>query len=412
MGLIAVAMLLRFIGKDLIYPDYTEFLRPWSAHIASHGYFAALGEKFANYNVPYLYLLTILSWLHTHTSIPLLYLVKGLSVVFDVVLALFVVRIVRLRYPDLRVAALAGVLTLMLPTVVLNGAYWAQCDTIYSAFTMAGLYYLLRDRPWPAAILFGVAISFKLQAIFVLPVLFVMLLAGRVRIRHLLAIPAVYIALAVPAWALGRPLRQLLLIYVDQGGQYQQLTLGAPTLYAFIRPNAELLPTVRTAGIAFALAGVLALAYIALRHRTATDPAWIVLTAAASSLLVPFLLPGMHERYFMQADVLTVVAALWLPSLWAVPLLTQVASFMSYLPYMFRYRGVPPMDLRLLSLAMFAALALLIRQLLRDVPATAEPPAAEAPPAAEEQPAAEKTDATGKTMSFLAPSGVGNTIAG
>ncbi|GAA4591717.1 Gpi18-like mannosyltransferase [Actinoplanes octamycinicus] len=391
-ALVVVAALLRFAGRDWLAGDFVAFLRPWSRYIAAHGYFASMGDDFANYNVPYLYLLSVLTWVHEHTPIPLVYLVKSVSVGFDAVLAWYAARIVGLHRPDRRIMALAGVLVLLLPTVVLNGAFWAQCDSIYTAFTMAGLYYLLRDRPWVAMALFGLAITVKLQAIFVFPVLFVLLLAGRIRVRHLAPIPLVYVLAAIPAWLAGRPFRDLMLIYADQSGEYPALSMNAPSIYTFIRPRVEVIADFRTVGVLFTAAAVLLLAYVVLIRRIPLDRERIVLLAASYSILVPFLLPGMHERYFMQAEVLAVVAALYRPRrLWPAPILVQVASLMSYLPYFLGGNRPQPLDFRVLAVLMLAALLLTVWQLLRPAPL----------------PQVNRLDET----AFLAPKQVGNTIA-
>jgi hypothetical protein len=55
----------------------------------------------------------------------------------------------------------------------------------------------------------------------------------------------------------------------------------------------------------------------------------------------------MHERYFYLAEVLTVIAAFYLPRrLWYVPVLVQVASFLAYLHVLFPAAdSMPPGDL-------------------------------------------------------------------
>ncbi|MFC7527128.1 hypothetical protein [Actinoplanes sp. GCM10030250] len=364
-ALVAVGAAVRYVGFPTVSPDYASFIRPWGQFIASHGGFEAVGENFANYNVPYLYLLAGLVWLDQHLPGTLLPLVKLLSVGFDVMLAYYAARIVALRNRDWRLAALAGLVVLLLPTVVLNGAYWAQCDSIYAAFVMAGLYHLLRDRPWLAMALVGVAFSFKLQTVFVFPVLMVLVLAGRLRWYQLSAIPAVYVLLAVPAWLAGRPFGDLMLIYSEQSGQYQSLTLNAPTVYTFVKAAPVMLATLRTAGTLLAVAAVLVLAYTVLIRRVRLDSPGILLLAATSAILVPFLLPGMHERYFILAETLTVVAAFWLPRrMWFVPILVQFASFLSYAAYLFK-AGSGAVDLRILALLMFTALIASIAVLLR-----------------------------------------------
>ncbi|WP_229069336.1 glycosyltransferase 87 family protein [Actinoplanes sp. DH11] len=411
MALIGVAAAIRWVGFSNETGDWVSFLRPWSIYIAENGYFGALADEFANYNMPYLYLLTALTWLDPHVPGTVLPLIKLSSVFFDAVTAFYAARIVGLRWPDRRVGLIAGVGVLLLPTVVLNGSWWGQCDTVYTAFTVAGVYYLLRERPWLAALLFGIGVSIKLQAFFLFPVLFVLLMAGRIiKLRHLLVIPAVFLGLLVPAWLAGRPFRDLLMIYAEQGGQYDALTLGAPSIYAFVNPQPQFLSLIRTGGLVFTVAAVLVLTYVVLIRRTVLDAKRIVLLAAAFSILAPFLLPGMHERYFMQADVFTLIAAFWVPvRLWFVPLLVQVASISSYIPYLFIARANPPMDKRILALMMFASLLVLVITLLRRDPAEPVVPRQAAPVTRvpEPRPADEP-----ETLSLLVPKPVGNTIAG
>ena len=73
---------------------------------------------------------------------------------------------------------------------MLNSAAWGQCDSIYAAFCLGSLYFLLRGRTWWACVFFGLALSFKLQAIFFLPALLIVLVVNRQRLLALLAVPA------------------------------------------------------------------------------------------------------------------------------------------------------------------------------------------------------------------------------
>jgi len=57
--------------------DYTVFLSQWYDFIQTHGGFAALKYNFSNYNTPYLYLLT----LATYLPIPKLVAIKTISVI-------------------------------------------------------------------------------------------------------------------------------------------------------------------------------------------------------------------------------------------------------------------------------------------------------------------------------------------
>lgn len=358
-GLASAALLLRLPGISYESGDYVSYFAPWMSYIRDNGGFWALSDPFANYNVPYLYLLVLISY----APDPLIAL-KLVSIVFDVILAWWVYRLLRLRYSTETVPALGAVGVLLLPTVATNSAVWGQCDSIYASFALAGVYYLMRDRPWLACAMLGVSYAFKQQALFVFPVLVFLVLARRVPWPCLLAIPAVFLALDVPALIAGRPLADLLTIYSDQVDTYEYLTLNASSIYQFlpVSANAEI---ARSFGIIFTGVLALLLVYIALATRVQVTPLRILLFAVTSAILMPFFLPAMHDRYFYIADVLSVVAALWLPRrLWFVPIAVQLGSFIGYVFFLFGpgvVVGPGRPDQQVGAVLMLVALALCVR---------------------------------------------------
>ncbi|HET6504565.1 MAG TPA: hypothetical protein VFG87_27770 [Amycolatopsis sp.] len=329
-AVVVVALAVRSVFFGYESGDYRAYFLPWYDFIAQNGGFAALKDNFSNYNVPYLYLVAAL----TYTPIPALVAVKLIPVFFDLVLGFFTYRIVALRYPASWWPTLASAVVLFLPTVVMNSSWWAQIDASYSSLALGGLYFLMRRRPWLACLFFGLAISFKLQAIFIFPLLLLAVLRKYVPWRALLIVPAVYIALDLPALLLGANPRDLLLVYVTEAGTYDQLTLNAPNVYQFF-PSGSSSEVIRIAGVVVTGALVLGLIIPIVVKRLALTPIRLVLAGTVSVLLVPYFLPGMHERYFYLADALTVVSAFWLPRrLWYVPVLDQFASAFSYLPFL------------------------------------------------------------------------------
>ena len=210
--------------------DYKYFVSRWYEFLARNGGFHALKYDLSNYNPPYLYLLTIA------TYIPLseLAAIKTVSVVFDVVLAAFAFLIFRLKYPRATIPVVGALVVFLAPTVIVNGAAWGQCDAIYTAFCLGSLYFLLTDRPAWAAIFFGLACSFKLQAVFFAPVLILLLLRGKRSALCLLLVPVTCAVLLLPAIVAGRDVQSLLHIYVDQvktGGMtpvQMPVTTGSP----------------------------------------------------------------------------------------------------------------------------------------------------------------------------------------
>ncbi|MFG3223817.1 glycosyltransferase 87 family protein [Kitasatospora sp. NPDC048194] len=356
MAAVASALLVRFLLLDYQSADWHYFLEPWYRYLTERGGFRALDHTdFSDYNVPYLYLMAALTYL----PVAGLTGIKCISIAFDLALAYYAFRIVSLQSPHRPWRAFAAaVAVLFLPTVVTNSGWWGQADAIFTAFLVGGVHHVLRDRPWWACSFFGAALAFKLQAVFLFPLLLVLVLTRRIPWRSLLAVPAVYVALDVPAVLLGSDPWQLLTVYTRQAGIYPDLTLNAPSVYQFVSvPQGEEDP-VRRAGVLVAGVLVLVLVALAVRAVRRTDgtavPAtglegeaaaarhrWpgltdtrILLLATVFSIAVPFLLPAMHERYFYLADVLSVIAAFRLPRrLWYLPVLVQLSSFGSYLKF-------------------------------------------------------------------------------
>lgn len=57
----------------------------------------------------------------------------------------------------------------------------------------------------------------------------------------------------------------------------------------------------------------------------------IIHLALASTLLMPYILPKMHERFFYPADISSIVFAFYLPQYYWVAIAVQFCSLMSYL---------------------------------------------------------------------------------
>lgn len=126
--------------------DYTQFLTVWVDFFRTHGGLAALREPVGNYNVPYLTFLALISG----SSLSDLHLIKLFSIFFDVVLAWSVMQLVGLFRREAAWKLTAFFLVLFWPTVVLNGALWGQCDSVYAALAVLSVYLVLAGHPCSA----------------------------------------------------------------------------------------------------------------------------------------------------------------------------------------------------------------------------------------------------------------------
>ena len=82
-ALLALAFSLRAFCLNYETPDYINFLSVWVDFFRRNGGFAALSQPVGNYNIPYLYFLALFSYIPVDD----LYLIKLLSIFFDVLLA-------------------------------------------------------------------------------------------------------------------------------------------------------------------------------------------------------------------------------------------------------------------------------------------------------------------------------------
>lgn len=346
---LGAAVLIRVVSLEYATGDYNDFLAPWTQFFRENGGFFAIREEVGNYNVPYLYFLAAFSYLR----VPDLYLIKVLSIVFDVLLAYAGLRLARRAFPESESApALAFSCLLLLPTVLLNGALWGQCDSLYTALVLLALADGLEGHPARSVVLLGVAFSFKLQAVFLLPLWCVLWYSRRVKFRHLCLFPIAYLATALPALLLGKPLADILGVYLSQTGQYSAyLTLNAPSLYALIPYGTQVdVALWSRVGILAAFALVAGLLLWLFFYRRRLTDGHILTAALALAIGVPLLLPHMHERYFMLAETLAVIWCVGAPRRVPVAAAVQLAALGGYAAYLL-LRYVFPMAWGALLLA-------------------------------------------------------------
>ena len=334
----ALALVIRASLLDFESGDYLTFLAPWTQFFRDNGGFAALRYSLGNYNPPYMYFLALFSYF----DISELYLIKLLSVLFDVLLAWACMKLLGL-YTGSR-AKLLGVFlaVLFLPTVVINGAYWAQCDSIYAFFGIYALYLGLRGRGCASMVSLAACLAFKLQAVFIIPVFFILLLAKKLRWRQLLVFPAAYIVFMLPALLAGRPFVETMTLYFAQAGTVgDAMNYNAPSLTSMFQwsGNTESWSTLLIAA-AFAL--VLASYVVAAVKRRELDDTVFLGFALLLAMGIPYLLPHMHDRYFFISGVLALVLAFRDRRFFPIPLLAELASLHCYYAYFVRYYLVHP----------------------------------------------------------------------
>lgn len=363
--LLFAALWLRKSLLPFISGDMDNFYLPWYNFILSHGTLHAFKFNFSIINVPYLYLYAIAT--HFPFSAPTN--IKLLSIAFDMVLAVFMYLIVREKYARTFAPFLAVCIILFLPTVFLNSSLWGESDSSYVAICLGAIYFLMRRRYFWSFVFWGLAISIKLQAVFVFPVLLTVFLSGEVPLLYFLLIPAVYLTTLIPAIIAGRSFIDLLLIYPSQAS-IQCLTMNAPNMYQWFGQGCYYVEQIKQGGIIFTFALVLIVSLIVLRSRQKLTPVRIIRLSLLFSLLLPFFLPMMHERYFYLADVLSIVYAFYVPKRFYVAIIVELTSLLSYMPFLFGGPSVfhaPSIPLPYVAFAPLLVIIIVARDLIMDL---------------------------------------------
>ena len=355
---VLLAIVLRYPLLSFESGDYITHFEKWYDFIVENGNFAALQYDFSNYNVPLLYLMAAASVLFP--AFPKIFILKGISIVFDFALAFFVYKCVYFKYHRRREATLATLATLFAPTVVLNGAMWGQWDPIYTTCLVACLYFLLTQRQAAAFIAFGLAFSFKLQAIFLAPLFLWLFVKKEVSIQYFFLAPLCWFTLLLPAWLVGRPFGDLLLIYINQNSVYSSLRESAPNLYQWISDDYY---SFYQAGIAFAVGIAVALAVVVYKSRVKITADRLIFLAFLSVLLMPYVLPKMHDRYFFPADVIAIIFAFYWPRYWYAPVVVGLTSLLTYVRFL--AGGAVILPLSWLAVVLLVLIGVLGRQFLQ-----------------------------------------------
>ena len=396
-GVFFVSMLARVSMLVFVTGDYNFFLSEW-VKLFREGGFAMLGENVGDYNLLYQYILLLIA----KTPLPDLYLIKYVTVIFDYALALAMMTAAG-HFAGEKAKLPVLLLMTILPTVLVDGACWGQCDSVYVFLIVMSLYWVKTGKPSRSAAMLAVAFAFKLQTIFFFPVVLLALIHGEYKPKHALVFFAAYLVTMIPALIAGRPFMEALSVYASQsmGQYYDRLTYNAPNLdlffpmmdfsnnqeFSWMRYIADidgkasnpflrddLLPMMQSAALYACIILTLIVVIYWLMHYKEITPDMTLLFALFFAIFLPFVMPKIHERYFFLADMLAILYAAMRKDRRFVPLLVVGSSFLSYLPYMTRQR---PVDERWLALMMGAALVVVARDLLTGMRETRRKLAAE-----------------------------------
>ncbi len=351
-----LAVVVRSVLIDYVSGDAYYFLLPWYETMKPQG-FAALSQQVGDYNMLYQFFVA----LFTYLPIDPLHAYKLFSIIFDFCLAILAAWIIYKNassHPQLK-AVVMYACVLLSPLVVLNSACWAQCDVIYTFFCVFSLYMMCKDKYLASMILFGVAMAFKLQAIFILPVLlFCWFYKKKFSFLYFLTVPAVMILLSLPGLLHGRKISEVFTIYFNQTSTYQAMSMNYPSFWTLFQNGslneASKYGMFSKVAVILTLGIVMVYLLIWLKKRVVLN--WENLFSMAFLVVYTcvLFLPSMHDRYGYLYEILALFLAFRYYKTIPMLLLTYSVSVIAYGLYLFTFGA----NLALISFLNLVAYAL------------------------------------------------------
>ncbi len=342
-ALTAVALIARYALRNVVAGDYKMFFEPWVATLreAGGGIKGLAAEfEYVDYTTPYL---TILSFFSICPFLNTLLLMKLVSIFFDFVAAFAIMAIVYNQTKSMTKAVLGYGTLLLVPTILTNGAMWAQCDIIFTSFILWSLYFMLKDRPAMNMMFYGISFAFKLQTLFIAPLYLILWMKGKIKLKHFLFLPLMYVVGMIPALIAGQSFWELISVYFFQANGLMDiyaLSHKFPNIYQLIGTDTFLFEYA-DAGIWITLGALMILLYVFARKRYTFNTKLMLRMGMLLTMTVVFFLPHMHERYAVLVDVLAIIYLFVEPEKFYIPLLTILCSFAGYTIYLAQNNIVP-----------------------------------------------------------------------
>jgi len=371
------SLVLRICVFNFQSPDYLQFLHGWCEQISYNGGFSNFGAIVGyDYTMPYLYILTSISYLSPEYWV---YGIKAVSILFDFILAIFVGLICEKITKNKVVFLVSYALTLLLPNVFLNSAIWGQCDVMFSSFIVMAIYFFICGKNRIAMLAYGVSFCLKIQAIFFLPVILLLMANKKVNLFYVIYSFLAILILNIPAFCMGIGFnRAIIEPILTQTSEYKSLSCNAVNLYLLIdkmahygmyedEPNYFYKEWFASAILAFAI-GVVVLAFVIIyRKKGKITPKRLVLISYFFAMLVPYVLPHMHERYWFLSDALAVLFIFCYYKHFYIAFLSCYPSFRICLNYLFDTGGGGDLNRIVLVLMMLLAIILTFKLLYAEL---------------------------------------------
>ena len=365
-----IGILVRIPGFDHLSGDMIDCYLPWYDSVPAGQGLKVLLNYEGDYGIPYATILLLLHYIPGQA----LYKIKAVSIVFEY-LAAFAAGLLASHFFEEKKKYISFIaafgLTLLYPALVMNGAWWGQFDASYAAFVLLMIYALFKDKHALAFIYLGIALTLKLQTIFIIPFLIYYYYRRRnISLKYIILIPAVTIILYIPAYLAGYSFLTPITMYLEQTQEYPQMYMHYPGLWCHFWQLADYemfhLPVICWVATGLALMLILLMS----KDKDLTDRTWIGIIFW-SSLFPVYFLPAIHERYGLIAEVIAVIYAILYPKrAWMGAALWATISWAIYQPMMMERFPEQERTSILMAFVLIALTTFTVYDIVRDAGST------------------------------------------
>ncbi len=347
-----IGIWIRFSGKDFISRDMTHYLIPWYDEFKKTG-LKGLSSQVGDYNLLYQTMIA----LFTYINIKNVYMYKILSCIFDFLLAFTCgYTLCGLKGKncknDITTFSITYTVVLFIPTVILNSSVWGQCDSIYVTFVIWTIYFLYKEKYRKAFIFLGIAFAFKLQSIFIIPiVLYMYFTKKKFSILNLgYTVLSLWLS-GIGGYINGRSIWAVFDIYMNQAKEHQKMYIGYPSFWLIVGSDYALLKQIAIL-LTVVILGVGL--YLVLSEKKKIDTLESYLNTVCWSVWSMILfLPAMHERYSYMLDIMLVMLCIYKGRKYLCYAIVELLlSLITYGHYLF-YNGQLCMEMGIINLILW-----------------------------------------------------------
>lgn len=295
-----ISMIFRIFFINIKSDDYLLFLNNWWNKINEYGGFNSLKYTIGDYPDSYMFLLCIGTSITKNSLI----FIKVLSAIFDILIFLSGYKII--KYFSKEDANNYSWILILLPGILVNSAILSQCDSIYTAFVLAFIYNILKNHNKLALSFLGIAISFKLQSLFIAPVILYLIATKKIKIYDLFFIILGFILPFIPTILIGKGLIENIKILMFQTSEYNYFVKSCPNIYSLFLLNYKQINIFLKYSLAI-IVGIIAIFISLHKYKDGYNDTTFIYKSFLISTIVVFLLPSMHDRYFYLANILGII---------------------------------------------------------------------------------------------------------